>query len=84
VVYVAVLAVPLAFRRRWPSIVAVIVSVAYFVAVTLRVPEIYAGNIAMFIALYTVGAWSTNRRRATIVRVAIILGMFAWLFVVMF
>lgn len=84
VVYVTVLAVPLAFRRRWPSIVAVIVSVAYFFAVTLRIPEIYAGNIAMFIAIYTVGAWSTNRRRAAIVRVAIIAGMFAWLFVVMF
>lgn len=84
VAYVAVLSIPLAFRRRWPSIVAVIVSVAYFFAVTLRVPEVYAGNIAMFIAIYTVGAWSTNRRRATIVRAAIILGMFAWLFVVMF
>lgn len=84
VLYVAVLSVPLAFRRRWPSIVAVIVSVAYFLAVTLRIPEIYAGNIAMFIAIYTVGAWSTNRRRAAIVRVAIIVGMFAWLFVVMF
>lgn len=84
VVYVVVLAVPLAFRRRWPSIVAVVVSVAYFFAVTLRIPEVYAGNIAMFIALYSVGAWSTDRRRATIVRVAIILGMFAWLFVVMF
>ncbi|MDQ1124183.1 sensor histidine kinase [Microbacterium trichothecenolyticum] len=82
--YVIVLAVPIAFRRRWPSITAVIVSFAYFVAVTVRIPEIYAGNIAMFIALYTVGAWETNRRRATIVRVAIIVGMFAWLFVVMF
>ncbi len=82
--YVAVLAVPIAFRRRWPSITAVIVSFAYFLAVTLRIPEIYAGNIAMFIALYTVGAWEQNRRRATIVRVAIIVGMFAWLFVVMF
>ena len=82
--YVAVLAVPLAFRRRWPSIVAVVVSVAYFLAVTFRIPEIYAGNIAMFIALYTVGAWEQSRRRATIVRVAIIVGMFAWLFVVMF
>jgi len=82
--YVIVLAVPIAFRRRWPSVTAVIVSFAYFVAVTVRIPEIYAGNIAMFIALYTVGAWETSRRRATIVRVAIIVGMFAWLFVVMF
>ena len=84
VVYVAVLSVPLAFRRRWPSVVAVIVSLAYFFAVTLRIPEVYAGNIAIFIAIYTVGAWSTDRRRATIVRVAITLAMFAWLFVTMF
>ncbi|MGN7189401.1 sensor histidine kinase [Microbacterium enclense] len=83
-VYVAILAVPIAFRRRWPPVTAVIVSVAYFLAVTFRVPELYAGNIAMFIALYTVGAWEQNRRRATIVRIAIIVGMFAWLFVVMF
>ncbi|SDC05200.1 Signal transduction histidine kinase [Microbacterium enclense] len=83
-VYVAILAVPIAFRRRWPSVTAVIVSVAYFLAVTFRIPELYAGNIAMFIALYTVGAWEQNRRRATIVRIAIIVGMFAWLFVVMF
>ncbi|WP_154097134.1 sensor histidine kinase [Microbacterium testaceum] len=82
--YVAVLAIPIAFRRRWPSIAAVIVTVAYFLAVTFRIPELYAGNIAMFIALYTVGAWETNRRRATIVRIALIVGMFAWLFVVMF
>ncbi|WZH38426.1 MAG: sensor histidine kinase [Microbacterium enclense] len=82
--YVLILAIPLAVRRRWPSITAVVVSFAYFLAVTLRIPEIYAGNIAMFIALYTVGAWETSRRRATIVRVAIIVGMFTWLFVVMF
>jgi len=83
-VYVAVLAVPIAVRRRWPATVAVIVSAAYFVAVTFRIPEVYAGNIAMFIALYTVGAWSDDRRRAAIVRIAIIVGMFTWLFVVMF
>ncbi len=84
VVYVAVLAIPIAVRRRWPSVTAVVVSTAYFFAVTFRIPELYAGNIAMFIALYTVGAWEPSRRRATIVRVAIIVGMFAWLFVVMF
>ncbi|MFJ4036640.1 sensor histidine kinase [Microbacterium sp. NPDC090007] len=83
-VYVAGLALPIAVRRRWPSTAAVVVSVAYFLAVTFRIPELYAGNIAMFIALYTVGAWEPRRRRATIVRVAIIVGMFAWLFVVMF
>src|SRR3546814_386295 len=79
VAYAFALAIPVAVRRRWPATGAVIVSIAYFVAVTLRIPELYAGNIAMFIALYTVGAWSADRRRATIVRIAIIVGMFVWL-----
>ncbi|GGD64597.1 sensor histidine kinase [Microbacterium murale] len=80
-VYLVFLAAPLALRRVWPAQVAIIVSVAYFIAVTLRIPELYAGNIAMFIALYTVGAWMANRRAAMIVRAAIIAGMFIWLMV---
>lgn len=83
-VYAVVVAGPLAFRRRWPGTVAVVVSLAYFTAVTIRVPEIYVGNIAMFIALYTVGAWMNDRRRALIVRVAIIIGMFVWLVITMY
>lgn len=82
--YLVVLAAPLAFRRVWPAQVALVVSAAYFVAVTFRIPELYAGNIAMFIALYTVGAWMTNRRAATIVRSAIIAGMFLWLIITMY
>ncbi|MCS3843248.1 sensor histidine kinase [Microbacterium sp. AK031] len=83
-VYLVFLAAPLAVRRVWPAQVAIIVSLAYFVAVTLRVPELYAGNVAMFIALYTVGAWMANRRAAMIVRAAIIAGMFAWLMITMY
>lgn len=83
-VYAVVVSAPLGFRRRWPGTVAVVVSLAYFTAVTVRVPEIYVGNIAMFIALYTVGAWMNERRRALIVRVAIIVGMFVWLLITMY
>jgi signal transduction histidine kinase len=82
--YLVVLAAPLAFRRVWPAQVALVVSAAYFVAVTFRIPELYAGNVAMFIALYTVGAWMTNRRAATIVRSVIIAGMFLWLVITMY
>ena len=82
--YVAVLSLPLAFRRRWPCQVGVIVVFAFFMGVTLRVPDMFIGNIAMFIALYTVGAWSADRRRARIVRVVLIVAMFAWLLAVMF
>jgi signal transduction histidine kinase len=84
VAYAFVLAVPLAFRRRFPTTVAVVVAVAYFVAVSIRIPEIYAGNIAMFISFYTLGAWSPDRRRARWVRIGIIVGMFVWLLIVMF
>ncbi|PRB12035.1 sensor histidine kinase [Microbacterium sp. MYb62] len=83
-VYAVFATAPLAFRRRWPGIVAIVVVAAYFTAVTIRVPEIYVGNIAMFIAIYTVGAWMNNRRRAVVVRVGIIVGMFVWLLITMY
>ncbi|AZS42079.1 MULTISPECIES: sensor histidine kinase [Microbacterium] len=83
-VYAAVVTAPLAVRRRWPGTVAVIVVATYFTAVTIRIPEIYVGNIAMFIAIYTVGAWMNNRRRALIVRVGIIVSMFVWLLITMY
>lgn len=83
-VYLVFVAAPLAWRRVWPAHVAIVVSVAYFIAVTLRIPELYAGNVAMFIALYTVGAWMANRRAAMIVRIAITVGMFTWLLVTMY
>lgn len=83
-VYAVVATAPLAFRRRWPGTAAVIVAVAYFTAVTIRVPEIYVGNIVMFLTLYTVGAWMNDRRRAMLVRVGIIVGMFVWLIITMY
>ncbi|MDR2997615.1 MAG: histidine kinase [Microbacterium sp.] len=82
--YVLIVTGPLALRRRYPATVAIVVSLAYFMAVTLRIPEMYVGNIAMFIALYTVGAWMNDRRRAMYVRAAIIVGMFVWLIIVMY
>ncbi|GAB6859489.1 hypothetical protein JCM13591A_35940 [Microbacterium xylanilyticum] len=82
--YVAVFSAALAVRRRRPAVVAVVVSLAFVVATTLRVPEIYGGNIAMFIALYTVGAWMSSRRRAFFVRAGIMVVMAAWLVVEMY
>ncbi|MCH6230354.1 sensor histidine kinase [Microbacterium sp. CFH 31415] len=78
------LTAPLALRRRYPEIVAVVIAAVFFVGVTMRIPELYVGNIAVFIAMYTVGAWVDDRRRAMIVRIAIIVGMFLWLLVTTF
>ncbi|CAH0201528.1 sensor histidine kinase [Microbacterium foliorum] len=83
-VYAVAVTAPLAVRRRWPGPVAVTVCVAYFLAISFQVPEIYVGNIAMFVSLYTVGAWMNNRRAAMIVRVSIIVGMFVWLLITMY
>ncbi len=83
-VYAVAVTAPLAVRRRWPAPVAIAVSLAYFLAISFQVPEIYVGNIAMFVSLYTVGAWMNNRRAAMFVRVAIILGMFVWLIITMY
>ena len=75
---------PLAFRRRFPCSVAVIVAVMFIVGGTVLVPEVLFTNIALFLAIYTVGAWVPNRRRAALVRVLIIVAMFVWLLVSMF
>jgi len=83
-IYLVFVSAPLAARRIWPAQVAIVVSLAYFVAVSLHIPELYAGNVAMFIVLYTVGAWMADRRKAAIVRGVIIAGMFAWLLITMY
>ncbi|MCW3493113.1 sensor histidine kinase [Microbacterium sp. SSM24] len=82
--YAVGLTAPLTLRRRFPEVVAVLVALVFFVGVSFRIPEIYVGNIALFIAIYTVGAWVDDRRRAFFVRVAIIVGMFVWLLVTTF
>ncbi|MFK4808188.1 sensor histidine kinase [Microbacterium sp. ZW CA_36] len=78
------LTAPLAVRRRFPELVVVAISVVFFVGVTVRIPDLYVSNIAMFIAMYTVGAWVDDRRRALWVRVGVIVAMFVWLIVTMF
>ncbi|MGO4681378.1 sensor histidine kinase [Microbacterium sp. 2MCAF23] len=82
--YVIVISAALAVRRRWPAAVAIVVSLAFVVATSLKVPEIYAGNIAMFISLYTVGAWMNTRRSAFLVRTGIIGVMAVWLVIEMY
>lgn len=79
VLCLALATLPLAVRRRWPSAVAVVVAAAFILAVELEVPETLFLNIALFMALYTVGAWDADRRRAALVRVGVVVVMFVWL-----
>jgi signal transduction histidine kinase len=78
--WVAVMTLPLAARRVWPETVALVASAVFIVGGVTEVGELLFSNICLFIAIYSVGAWSRSRLRALIVRAVIVLGMFAWLF----
>lgn len=72
---------PLALRRRAPELVAVAVSLGFFVMGQFRVPEALMINICLFLALYTVGAWGRNRAVAFWLRFGIAAGMLIWVIV---
>lgn len=72
---------PLALRRRYPSLVAGAVVIGFFIAGQFGVPEILILNISLFLALYTVGAWEPNRVLAFWVRFGIAVGVLVWLIV---
>jgi len=70
----------LAVRRRWPEAVALGSAIAFWWGGEFRVGEYLFSNIALFIAIYTLGAWGRRRTVATTLRLAIIAAMFVWLF----
>ena len=71
---------PLVWRRLYPVTVTAIISVVYIVGIENAVPEVLFSNIALFAAVYSIGAWSRSRRRALVSRAIIVGAMFAWLF----
>jgi len=81
VVVLAAISLPLAARRRFPVTVAAIVTIGFFVGQQFAVPEFLFMNITLFVAIYSIGAWTSNRRVAFLVRTGIIVVMFAWVFV---
>ncbi|MET1053103.1 MAG: histidine kinase [Mycetocola sp.] len=83
-IWAVLITLPLAVRRRWPNVAAIVVSAAFIVGGELRVPELLICNITLFMALYAVGAWVDNRRVAVLVRCGIIAVMLGWLVLSMF
>lgn len=70
---------PLAWRRRRPIAVLLVVTVAFIATVSLEVSESLFLNIALFTAFYSVGAWEPRRDRATWARGVVAVAMFVWL-----
>ena len=75
----ALVTLPLAFRRTAPVPVLAVIATTFLVAGELQVPEVTISNIALFMAMYSVGAWDPNRVRANWARGALVVGMGLWL-----
>lgn len=78
--WIVLMTLPLALRRVQPEAVTLVIAAVFIVGAYQYVPEVLFSNIAMFIAMYSLGAWGRNRMRANITRGIIVVGMFAWLF----
>lgn len=70
---------PLALRRRFPATIAILLAIVYTAGLVLQVPESLFNQICLFLAIYTVGAWGRDRRRALVVRLLIVVAMLGWL-----
>lgn len=80
----AVTILPLALRRSHPVVSAIVVSAGFIAAGTLFVPELLMTQIALFLALYSVGAWVSRRSVAVAVRAVIVIAMALWLMISLF
>lgn len=69
---VVLLVVPLLFRRSAPLTVGLAIGLGFTAFRLLKVPEGSISSVALFVALYAVGAYSTDDRRRDAVRVVVI------------
>lgn len=74
-----ILSAPMAFYRRYPTVIACVVAVAYMVCTYTTGIETNTAQVSLYLSFYAVGAWENDRRRAFWVRVSVILTMAGWL-----
>ena len=80
----ALMTLPLAFRRTAPIPVLGVLALMLVLLGELRVPETTVSNIALFMAMYSVGAWEPNRARANWARGIVVTLMGVWLLITFF
>jgi signal transduction histidine kinase len=80
VLWSAAMTLPLTLRRVYPIAVCCILTAAFIVGQLISVPELLFCNITLFVAFFSIGAWSPRRTPALLTRATIIAVMFVWLF----
>lgn len=70
---------PLVVRTRFPLTVLFVVGALFIAGQVRQIGDNLVPSIAIFLAIYTVGAWVSDRTVARWVRVAVIVAMFGWL-----
>jgi signal transduction histidine kinase len=79
IVWCLAVSLPLAFRRRAPLVVLVVVGAAFVGLQARYVAETQLSSVCLFLALFTAGAWAADRTMARAVRLVVVVVMFAWL-----
>ncbi len=77
--WTAAMTLPLTVRSRYPIVVLVAVGALFIAGQARQIGDNLVPSIALFLAIYTVGAWERNRPLARWSRVAVIVAMFGWL-----
>lgn len=73
------LTVPLIVRRRFPATVVLVVGAVFIAAQARENGDNLVPSIALFLAIYSLGAWGRDRVAARWVRIGVIVAMFGWL-----
>lgn len=74
----AAVAAPLIYRRRFPSQVAWIQAAIYVAAQVFSALEPAVSQIALFMGIYSIGAWQADRRKAFISRLLLCISIFVY------
>ncbi|PXY24009.1 sensor histidine kinase [Prauserella flavalba] len=78
-VWGAALSLPLVARRRYPSAVLIVVGTLFIAAQVRQTGDSLMASVALFLAIYSTGAWEPNRTAARWSRIGVIVAMFGWL-----
>ncbi|MEU4762377.1 sensor histidine kinase [Actinosynnema sp. NPDC023794] len=75
----AAMTLPLVARRRYPLTVMFVVGALLIAVQARQVGDNLVPSVALFLAIFSAGAWGKDRARARWARIAVIVGMFGWL-----